>query len=185
MSSGDSWLASACELEKRRNNMNSYFITLNNNEYTVEFEQDGALTLNGRELLIDVRQLDERTFSILIDGTSTTMIAEKSDDGYRLLVNGKQLTFKVESERGRLLKQFDNQRSLSHQKTEIKAPMPALVVRVEVEVGQEVKAGQGLLILEAMKMENEIKSHSAGIVKTIYATKGKPVEKGELLILLE
>ncbi len=70
-------------------------------------------------------------------------------------------------------------------KSEIKAPMPALVVRVEVEIGQKVKPGQGLLILEAMKMENEIKAHSAGIIKEIYATKGKPVEKGELLMLLE
>lgn len=165
--------------------MNSYFVTINSNEHIIKFEQNGSLTLNGIELSPDVRQLDERTFSFLIHGTSTKVIVEKSDDGHRLLVNGKQLTATVESERARLLKQFDNQKSTAHHKAEIKAPMPALVVRVEVEVGKEVKAGQGLLILEAMKMENEIKSHSNGVVKEIYATKGKSVEKGELLILLE
>jgi biotin carboxyl carrier protein len=63
--------------------------------------------------------------------------------------------------------------------------MPALVVRVEVKVSDEVKVGQGLVILEAMKMENEIKSHQSGRVKEIYVAKGKPVEKGELLLLLE
>ena len=63
--------------------------------------------------------------------------------------------------------------------------MPALVVKVEVSVGEEVKEGQGLLILEAMKMENEIKCHQAGKVKEILVSKGKPVEKGELLMRLE
>lgn len=63
--------------------------------------------------------------------------------------------------------------------------MPALVVKIEVSVGDEIVSGQGLIILEAMKMENEIKSHSAGVIKEIYVTHGKPVERGELLFLLE
>lgn len=165
--------------------MKSYFVTINKKEYTITFEHDGALTLNGRVQAPDVRQLDERTFTLLSDGTSTKVLVEETGEGYKLLVNGKQLILHVESERSRLLNQYNHQSASAHQKAEIKAPMPALVVRVEVAVGQEVTAGQGLLILEAMKMENEIKAHSAGIVKEIYVTKGKAVEKGELLILLE
>jgi biotin carboxyl carrier protein len=143
------------------------------------------MSLNDHHYAPDIQQLDERTFSLLIDGVSINVVAEKSDDGYRLLLNGKQVTAKVESERARLLKRFESQTSIGHRKTEIKAPMPALVVKVEVGVGDDVPSGQGLLILEAMKMENEIKAHSAGTVKEIYVTKGKPVEKGELLMLLE
>jgi biotin carboxyl carrier protein len=60
-----------------------------------------------------------------------------------------------------------------------------MVVKVEVSVGDEVVEGQGLVILEAMKMENEIKSHQAGKVKSVLVEKGKAVEKGELLLLLE
>ena len=165
--------------------MNSYYVTINNKEYLVKFEQDSLITLDGRQYSPDVRQLDARTFSFVVDGNSSKVIAEKFEDGYRLLLNGKQLSATVQSERTRLLKQFESQTSTGHRKTEIKAPMPALVVKLEVEIGDEVKPGQGLLILEAMKMENEIKSHSAGRVKEIYVTKGKPVEKGELLILLE
>jgi biotin carboxyl carrier protein len=165
--------------------MSSYFVTINNKEYTVTFEHDGGITVNGRTATLDIRQLDAQTFSLLRDGTSAKVIVERSQDGYRLLVNGKQLSAQVESERARLLKRFDNQSTSKHHKAEVTAPMPALVVNVMVEVGQEVKPGQGLLILEAMKMENEIKAHNAGIVKEICVTKGRAVEKGELLLLVE
>jgi biotin carboxyl carrier protein len=63
--------------------------------------------------------------------------------------------------------------------------MPAMVVRLEVNVGDEVRAGQPLIVLEAMKMENELLASGAGRVKAVYATAGKAVEKGELLLLLE
>jgi biotin carboxyl carrier protein len=63
--------------------------------------------------------------------------------------------------------------------------MPALVVRVEVKAGDEVREGQGLLVLEAMKMENEIRSPQAGKVREVFVSNGKAVEKGELLLLLE
>jgi biotin carboxyl carrier protein len=165
--------------------MSSYFVTINNKEYTVTFEHDGGITVNGRSAPLDIRQLDAQTFSLLRDGASRRVIVERFQDGYRLLVNGKQASAQVESERARLLKRFDHQSTSKHHKAEVTAPMPALVVKVMVEVGQEVKQGQGLLILEAMKMENEIKAHKAGIVKEISVTKGRAVEKGELLLLVE
>jgi biotin carboxyl carrier protein len=66
----------------------------------------------------------------------------------------------------------------------VRAPMPGLIVRVEVEAGQLIRVGQGLVVLEAMKMENEIKALSAGKVADVHVTPGKAVEKGELLISL-
>ena len=65
------------------------------------------------------------------------------------------------------------------------APMPAMVVKLEVNVVDEVRAGQPLIVLEAMKMENELVAAAAGRVKAIYVAPGKAVEKGELLLLFE
>jgi biotin carboxyl carrier protein len=67
----------------------------------------------------------------------------------------------------------------------IVAPMPGLVVRVEVEVGQHVKAGQGVVVVEAMKMENELKAPGDGVIAEIRAKTGETVEKGAVLLVLE
>ncbi len=74
---------------------------------------------------------------------------------------------------------------VTHKINEIKAPMPGLVLNVEVKPGDEVVLGDALLIMEAMKMENVIKSAGEGRVKTIFVGKGKAVDKGEILIEME
>jgi pyruvate carboxylase subunit B len=65
------------------------------------------------------------------------------------------------------------------------APMPGLIVRVNVAVGDQVQAGQALVVMEAMKMENELRAQAAGTVKQVHAAPGTAVEKGALLIALE
>ena len=65
------------------------------------------------------------------------------------------------------------------------APMPGLIVRVNVEVGDSVSAGQGLVVMEAMKMENELRAAGAGKVKSVHAKPGEAVNKGALLVELE
>lgn len=165
--------------------MNSYFVTISGREYIVRLEKEGAVLVNGEQAPIDILQLDERSFSILVNGKSEKVIAEKTNGTYQVQINGRQLEAAIESERMRLLKQFERQSASRVSKAEIRAPMPALVIKLEVNVGDEVKVGQGLIILEAMKMENEIKAHSAGRVKEIHVVKGKPVEKGELIMILE
>ncbi len=164
--------------------MASFFVTIDSTEYVLTF-QNGSLSLNGSPLSYEIQQLDERTFSVLLGGQSMRVVVEKAPGGYQLLVNGKRMEATVESERMRLLKKFGTKSHAAHTRTDIHAPMPALVVKVEVEVGDEVKPGQGLIILEAMKMENEIRAHTEGRVKEIFVTTGKAVEKGELLLRLE
>ncbi len=67
----------------------------------------------------------------------------------------------------------------------LKAPMPGLVLRVQVEPGQEVAAGAGLVVLEAMKMENELKSPAAAVVKALRVRPGEAVERGQVLVEFE
>ena len=165
--------------------MNRYFVTINNREYSITLEQPDIAVVNGERIPVDIQQIDQRSFSLLVNGQSKKIIAEKINNTYQIQVNGKQMEAVVESERTRLLKQFESQSSTVTSKSEIRAPMPALVIRIEVSVGEEVIQGQGLIVLEAMKMENEIKAQRPGRVKEICVTKSQPVEKGELIMLLE
>jgi biotin carboxyl carrier protein len=154
-------------------------------EYEVLIAPDGVIGVVGFAGEITVQVVNDTIDSVLINSISTQVIARRNGGEYQVLLKHNQIDAQVETERDRLLRKYATSAGAANRRFEVHAPMPALVVRVEVRVGDEIKNGQSLIILEAMKMENEIKSHQAGKVKEIYVTKGKAVEKGELLILLE
>lgn len=165
--------------------MPTYYVNVNGGEHEVTLSPDGTIEYNGVPMVLDVQETGNSTYSVLLNSVSVKASVHGANGQYAVVANGYQLDVRVESERTRLLRQFDAVGRLAHRKMEIHAPMPALVVRIEVAVGDEVQPGQGLIILEAMKMENEIKAHDHGKVKEIRVAKGTAVEKGELLMLLE
>ena len=165
--------------------MNMYSVIVNDKEYDVDISPEGIVTVVGTRGEISIRSAGTDTYSVLVGNASTHVIAKEIDGQHQVLLGNNQVNVTVETARDRLLKKYTTSSTATGSRYEIHAPMPALVVKVEVSVGDEVKDGQGLVILEAMKMENESKSHRVGRVKEVYVTKGKPVEKGELLMLLE
>jgi pyruvate carboxylase subunit B len=162
--------------------MRRLVVTIEENEYETIVDGERLVSVNGSGVSLGVVQTGEKEFSVLNDGKSLRVVASGGPEEFSFLVNGKPCTVRVESARTRLLKKFGGAEGSTGTLRELRAPMPALVVAVEVEVGQEVAVGQGLMILEAMKMENEIKSHHKGVVNEILVQKGDAVEKGELLI---
>lgn len=113
------------------------------------------------------------------------VLAGEDTGGQMVSVNGKPIRMEVETDRERLIRELDKRGGGKKGSLEVRAPMPALVGSVLVAKGETVKPGQGLIILEAMKMENEIKAHADGVVKEILVQKGSAVEKNELLISFE
>jgi len=104
---------------------------------------------------------------------------------FHVKVNGSTYQVKLSDHYDQLIKKLGLAKQSQHKVKDIKAPMPGLVLGVNVEAGQAVKKGDALLILEAMKMENVIKSPGDGVVKNIPVAKGQPVEKGFVLIEME
>jgi pyruvate carboxylase subunit B len=151
----------------------------------VSLDNDGAITFGGMKVDADIEQVTPSCFSVVLNGRSLKVIVHRSASTYHVLLGSAYREFIVESERERLLRSYGQKADAPHDLLEIHAPMPALVVKVEVEVGEEVAAGQGLLVLEAMKMENELRTHQAGKVKDICVDRGDKVEKGQLLVVLE
>jgi len=165
--------------------MKVFTVVIDGRERTVEIDEHGSVNIVDLAGNPEVRRVGEGEYSVLIEGRSVNVVAVRNRDGISVWAAGEYMTAQVESERSRLLKQFARSTGPAHSKREILAPMPALVVRILVDPGQAVAAGQGLLVLEAMKMENEIKAPQAGTVKQIHVLAGKPVDKGELLLSLE
>ena len=104
---------------------------------------------------------------------------------YTLWVDGYRFETEALDERTRSIRDLSAARAGPTGPAPILAPMPGLIVRVSVKAGDRVEAGQGLVVMEAMKMENELRATSAGVVKSVEVAAGTAVEKGALLVALE
>ena len=153
---------------------------------TVELERDGVgwkISLDGQPVDADAVEIDANTLSLLLDGQSYEVRVTHSTDGVLKLQTGLQeFTGEVADPRA--------WRGRRHGVLEVEgrqqvvAPMPGKVVRVLVEVGDKVEAGQGLLVVEAMKMQNEIRSPKGGTVERLHVKAGQPVNAGDALCIV-
>nr|WP_068890666.1 acetyl-CoA carboxylase biotin carboxyl carrier protein subunit [Pedobacter panaciterrae] len=152
--------------------------------FNVEINND-LLSVNGEEVAVDSKSLGNAHTHILYKNKSYSIevVSEnKSDKTSIIKVNGTLYSIEIEDQYDQLLKQLGMDNAQASKVSEIKAPMPGLVLSVLVTEGQEVNKGDSLIVLEAMKMENVIKSPASGIVKNILVRKTDKVEKNEILI---
>lgn len=147
--------------------------------------RDDQLIVNGTPKDYTFEVLRDGYVSMIVDGESVPVSIEATDsDTLRVTIDGRRTEVEVKDERDLLVEEF----GLGEDQAaggEVRAPMPGLVLDVLVAEGDEVTADQGLLVLEAMKMENELKAPSGGVVRTIHAKSGDAVDKEALLIEIE
>jgi biotin carboxyl carrier protein len=141
-----------------------------------EFALDGE---GGRASLVEV---EPGAYSVLLNGRSYEVKAEAASEGCWVTVGGVRFLIDVRDPR-RLPRQAGPLRSAGLLK--VASPMPGRVIRLLVGAGEEVAAGQGLVVVEAMKMQNEIRSPKAGRVAALYAVEGAAVSGGETLAEVE
>lgn len=144
-----------------------------------------TIKLGDDELALDISVVKEGQFHFIYQHKSynAEVISESIEDKSMVIkVNGKLCTVQVEDQFDMLIKELGLEGSNTKLAREIKAPMPGLVLSVSVAVGQQVAKGDSLLVLEAMKMENLLKSTTEGIIKKICVSTGDKVEKNQVLI---
>jgi pyruvate carboxylase subunit B len=121
---------------------------------------------------------------LVLDGGSRTLAMAWDGSQWIVQLAGRVMPVAVEDERTRLLREMTGQESERRTGGVVRAPMPGLVLRVQVDVGQHVEPDTGVLVLEAMKMENEIRAGVSGVVSAVRVAHGDAVEKGATLIEL-
>lgn len=161
--------------------------SLNDQLFELDFAdktyQEG--TINKEAFSIDRIKSSATNWHILKDGKSYTIEILKIDKIAKqvdLKLNGKLNAVKLSDQFDALLKSLGMDNMASKKVLELKAPMPGLVLNIAVKEGDVISKGDALLVLEAMKMENIIKSPTEGTIKKIHAVKGTAVEKNQLLI---
>ena len=159
-----------------------YLTTIGEKEYLVEILDEKHVSIDGKVLDVDFSTINgQRVFSLLVDGKSYEAHINLSDEGWEVLLHGKIYTALVEDEREKRLR-ASGSRVAEGGEFHLKAPMPGLIVAVMVEDGTKIEKGQVLVILESMKMQNELKSPKAGTVSRIKVKPGDRVEQKTTLL---
>ena len=166
--------------------MKTYHVTLDGREFIVEVS-DGAVTLNGETLAAEVVPLGPLgSFGLGVGSSGRMFNAERGSDGHWTIdVDGRSRRLRVIDDRRHAIEQMTIAAKGAQGPSPVRANMPGLVVSVGAEVGDRVKAGQGMVIVEAMKMENELRAQADGIVHRIHVKAGDTVEKDQVLIEFE
>jgi len=154
-------------------------------DYKVEANENG-IVLNDSQVNPDISDLGENKFHVIHNHKSYNIeVIRVEGKNMSIKVNDNIYQAKVSDSFDLLLEKMGISNALEKKAGNLNAPMPGLVLSIEVEEGATIQKGDALLVLEAMKMENVIKASGDGIIKSIKATKGEAVEKGELLIEFE
>jgi biotin carboxyl carrier protein len=162
-----------------------YLVTVGGREIEVEVDGD-QVTVAGTTRRATLRAIaGTPSRQLLVDGRPTVLTIRSSARGqWTLAVAGDRWEAEVVDERTRHIRSLTATANAARGPATLRAPMPGLVVRVLVEQGQEVAPGAGIVVLEAMKMENELKAPAAGVVGAVRVAAGAPVEKGQVLVEL-
>jgi biotin carboxyl carrier protein len=160
-----------------------YIATINGQEYTIELLDDHRVTIDDKECCIDFQPVgDQSIYSLLFDGRSFDALVYPEEDAWRVTFQAEMYLVDVEDEREKRLRAALGPASYEHQEFFLKAPMPGMVVAVPVANGQQVEKGDVLLVLESMKMQNELRTPRSGTVSRLRVKAGDRVEKKETLL---
>ncbi len=163
-----------------------YIVEVSGTRLTVELDGSHA-TIDGKRVAVALTQVPGTPIRLVRVGERVHRIVARrgaSRGAWTLDVDGERYALDALDERMRTLRDLTEAAKDASGLAPLVAPMPGLVVRVSVAVGDEVSAGQGLVVVEAMKMENELRATAAGLVTAVHAVPGAAVEKGTVLVEL-
>lgn len=161
-----------------------YITTIDNTEYECEILNDKQVSLNGKVINVDFGSVNGQiVYSLLIDGKSHEAYVYADEEEWQVLLRGRQYLVSVEDDRERRLRASGASVSASEEFL-LKSPMPGLVVTIPVKDGDQVVKGQVLLVLESMKMQNELKSPRDGVVSRIKVNPGDKVEQKQAMLVV-
>jgi biotin carboxyl carrier protein len=161
--------------------------TVGSRTHIVEVVQSDAgyrVTIGEQSWDVDARLTENGIYSLLIDGVSH--VADVDDDAGACIVelHGEMYSIRVEEQTRYIIRTRGGGGGGAGGQT-VKAPLPGKVTHVAVREGESVAAGQSLVVIEAMKMENELKAGAAGTVREVRVTAGQAVNAGDVLIVIE
>lgn len=156
---------------------------------TLEIVREGEdVQVDGRRTVAHVTEVEGTPVRMVTIGDEVHRVVARrgpTRGRYTLWLDGFRYEVEALDERSRAIRELSGASAAASGPAPLVAPMPGMIVRVQVQVGDTVQVGQGLVVMEAMKMENELRATSAGTVKVVHAQPATAVEKGAILLELD
>lgn len=160
-----------------------YLTIINDKQFEIEILRDGSVMVDGVRVEVDFLELEENLHSMIQDTRSVEIAIEEHGGKYEVQMDGRLYEATVLDQRALLMAQRKG--GLGAGSGEIHAPMPGLIVDILVKTGDTVEQGQTVIILESMKMQNELKAPRAGKIGTVSVQPKQTVDKGTLLLNIQ
>lgn len=166
--------------------MNEFVATIDNEKFNISLDRSKRVSIENTSIDYEVVQLSSHTFKVSLNEKVFHITSSKlGNNNYSFLVEGhyfeSTVRTKLEEDAANIL----NNKSKNNIGNIVKSPMPGLILRINKNIGDSVNEGESLVLLEAMKMENEIRSTTTGIVSEILISEGFSVEKYQKLIVIK
>lgn len=165
--------------------MNDFIVTIDDEKFIINTSDSKNVRVGDKKYQLDISQLSDHTYSLKLGNEIFHITSTKLENNkYSFLVDGHYfesfVRTKLEEETENILKS-----NISNDgEIKITSPMPGMILRVNKKVGDSVSIGESLILLEAMKMENELKATADGILSEVFIEPGKSVEKNQILLVI-
>jgi biotin carboxyl carrier protein len=166
--------------------MNEFVVTVNSRKRNVRLLGINSIWVDEKEYSQELYQLSGDTYLLKLDNKIYEISVAKIDnERFNISVDGKNYDTIVRSSVQEKAVKLVELKAISKNKSEVKAPMPGMVLKINKQAGDDVEEGESVMILEAMKMENDLRAHISGKIKNVYIKEGMTVEKGYTLFTIE
>jgi len=163
--------------------MNDFIVSVNSSKFNVKVLNDSELTVNDEMYNYELLPVFNHSFILKLNHKVFELTSEKlNSELFKVLIQGYQFEVTVRTAlQEKAFKLLEISAGFHHHHMNVKAPMPGLILKVRKKVGDQVELGESVIILEAMKMENDLKAPASGIIENIFISEGSTVEKGVIL----
>ncbi len=166
--------------------MNKYVIGIDSKKVNADVQPDGIVIDDRTFKEIELTSINDHRFILRVgEKIYEAVVDVKDKNKFNITIDGLDYDLTIRSQLEEMAEELMRNKAKAEHSDKIVAPMPGLLLKITKEIGDEVEFGETVAVLEAMKMENEIRATSSGIIKEIHAEAGQSLEKNQLIITIE
>ncbi len=166
--------------------MNEFVVTLNEKKKNVSVSGNSKIWIDGKEYECELIHLNSSTYLLKLNNQVFEITADSNEQHkFSILIEGEHFEAVIRTSLQEKANKLLEQKFSVHHKTEVKAPMPGMILKIKKKSGEKIIQGETVMILEAMKMENDLRAVQSGEIKELFVKEGTAVEKGAPLFIIE